>query len=74
MCSFWACDKPFPRLALNDLLQAQFVENGDLLRELARSKQQLYKQLDSSFKVELSFIEAITGHGRLLLCHATSWS
>jgi hypothetical protein len=70
LCSFWARTTLSPRLTLNDLLQAQVVENGDLLRELARSKQHLYKQLDSCFSVELAFIEAITGHQSFFVpCH-----
>lgn len=50
-----------PRLTLNDFLASQLVDSGDLLRELCRAKQKLYLQIDSTFKVEMAFIEAITG-------------
>ena len=51
----------FLRLSLNDFLAGQVVENGDLLRELCKSKASLYKQIDGTFKVELAFVEMITG-------------
>ena len=50
---------------MNDFLASQLVDSGDLLRELCKAKQKLYLQIDSTFKVELAMIEAITGqlHG-----------
>ena len=50
---------------MNDFLASQLVDSGDLLRELCKAKQKLYLQIDSTFKIELALVEAITGqlHG-----------
>ena len=50
---------------MNDFLASQLVDSGDLLRELCKAKQNLYLQIDSTFKIELALVEAITGqlHG-----------
>ena len=50
---------------MNDFLASQLVDSGDLLRELCKAKQKLYLQIDSTFKIELALIGAMTGqlHG-----------